>query len=684
MTSSVRIFVLSTIVLLLFGCDNKSHVDPNDPDTALRLSASVPADAQQSTNLFNNPFLVLKFTKSIGYIDEEGFEITPSDNLEIDDVDILGGFDYDEYDDRTISEDRFAKTGQFPGRLRQKFIKSVELLDLKAAHEITKPSLHKSDDEVVNSILVVSLYRRDGFPLLYEVGQTYTLRIDKSAIRDIFGNSLEEDINIAYTPEPFFRVGEAWPAEGELAPHGLSSMWIYFNDQIQSIPDNALTTVPEKTFTSSLLSEATAAQFFAATPFGSGLSFNWTLSKDITSIHGAKLEEDFLSNFSVGQAQVQSIEPDPGEFVTSLTRSIIVEYNTPIKTGTMTIQPQVTGTTYLSGHSISFTTSLGLKSSSVHTVSVTGVQDLMGNPIPDTTFSFSTDAFRITSSNPVPAQFNVPRSWTISLGTNAIIDVSSLTSANISIVPALPFGRFLDYSGQSILIDPTGYFATATAYTLTVAGVKDRWGDLLQPHSLSFTTEGPRMWGVTTTSPPNGAMDVNTYEDFYFYVNDYANDTTVPNGYTITPFVDGSMQDHGDHLHFFPSTLKVGTTYTINFKSTITNQFGDPMTPYTYTFTTLPFKVTSTYPPAGATGVYRYTSVQVNFSSPVLSSTVDSAISVSPPTSGYAYSSYNSIYWNPVNQLNANTTYTLTISNRLLSTDSVAVQPYSFSFTTGN
>lgn len=73
-------------MVLIAGCDKKNSNDPNDPDAVFRLSVSAPSSNQQGSVLFNNPFLVLKFNKSIGFIDEDGISISPSDNLLIADA----------------------------------------------------------------------------------------------------------------------------------------------------------------------------------------------------------------------------------------------------------------------------------------------------------------------------------------------------------------------------------------------------------------------------------------------------------------------------------------------------------------------------------------------------------------------------------------------------------------------
>lgn len=671
-------------IILLSGCDKKNGSDPNDPDTVFRLDVSSPASGQEGSTLFNNPFIVLKFNKSIGFIDEQGVSITPSDNLVIDDVDILGGFDYDDYDDRTHGDHRFAKTDGRSFLLREKFIKSIASVDEKAAQIAQAGGLSKAEDDVINSTVIISVYRRDNFPVLYDIGETYHLRIESDAIRDIFGNPLEDDIEIVFTPETVFRVGDVWPRDGDLAPHGMTTLSVYFNGQIQSIAQNALRVTPEMSMTPNVSHQATAVEFYASTPFVSGQSYALTLSKDVASIGGQTLGRDFQSSFSVGQAQVESFEPDPGELVTELTRSITVQYNIQISAGTITFQPSLIGSSFINYQSITFTPTNGLKAGTTYVATLTGVKDEYGHAVVDTSFTFTTDAFRIQSSDPVPQATLVARNKTVLLNFNGYIDNASLNAATITFSPAVAFNRSLYYTNQGILLDPTGNFTATTPYTLTVNGIKNKQGDLMQPYTLHFTSEAPRVWGITGSYPANGSTDLPTYQDFLFYVNEDIADTSLANGYTITPSISGSISDHGDHIHYYPSTLKVGKTYTINLKSTIRNVLGDPMTPYAYSFSTAPFKVTNTSPSNGSTGVYRGAFIYVNFNAYFLAETADSAFTISPSAPGSLYPSGQTLYWYPSVDLNANTTYTVSINNRLLSTDSVAVQPYSFSFTTGN
>jgi hypothetical protein len=131
----------------------------------------------------------------------------------------------------------------------------------------------------------------------------------------------------------------------------------------------------------------------------------------------------------------------------------------------------------------------------------------------------------------------------------------------------------------------------------------------------------------------------------------------------------------------------MATTYTVTLSTSITSKSGVPLeSAYIFSFTTVPFKVTGSYPSDGETHFYTTGSIRVSTSYAFDTSTVRTAFNITPSVSGSfsMYSDQKNFYFNPLTPLEPYTIYSVTISSALQSKSGVPlVSPYTFTFATG-
>ena len=218
----------------------------------------------------------------------------------------------------------------------------------------------------------------------------------------------------------------------------------------------------------------------------------------------------------------------------------------------------------------------------------------------------------------------------------------------------------------------------------------DKYGNYLsQQYMSSFTTSPFRVSG---TYPQNGRTDVSLSTSISVAFTSRIDTGSVRSAFQITPATSGSfyLYDGNTSFEFYPSGgLLADTMYTVTIDTSVRSKDGTKLSsPYVFSFRTVPFTVTYTFPYNGQTGISRYPySIEVGFSAPIDTGSVRSAFSI-PGVSGYFsfYDGGNYFYYYPTNTpLLANTIYTATISTAMRSKGGARLKaPYTFSFTTGN
>ncbi|WP_136516268.1 Ig-like domain-containing protein [Geomonas edaphica] len=159
--------------------------------------------------------------------------------------------------------------------------------------------------------------------------------------------------------------------------------------------------------------------------------------------------------------------------------------------------------------------------------------------------------------------------------------------------------------------------------------------------------------------------------------------------------VAGTKSVSGSTVTFTPAAnLAYATTYTVTIPTTLRAVSGSSLTSeYTWTFTTMDyplFRVVSTYPAAGATGVSTYASVSADFNATLDYSTFGSSSFYVRNASGELWGRYYSVFGAGGSitdgvPLQANTTYTATLTTAIKDNAGNAMPfDYVWSFKTGD
>ena len=221
-------------------------------------------------------------------------------------------------------------------------------------------------------------------------------------------------------------------------------------------------------------------------------------------------------------------------------------------------------------------------------------------------------------------------------------------------------------------------------------------------HDRHIGPPGLTAIGVEEASPSDGATHVSlnarlairfTEPPLESSVN--ASTFTLTTGSASGTQVEGEVEVHGIDAYFYPSAdLAQGTTYTATLTTGIMDHQGDHLqTPYIWTFTTgasiteAP-TVLSVSPADRATSVASDTAVTARFSETIDASTIGAASftltksGTSTPVAGTATGSGNMATFTPSAPLEADATYTATITSAVKSSDGVAMaSSYDWSFT---
>ena len=170
-----------------------------------------------------------------------------------------------------------------------------------------------------------------------------------------------------------------------------------------------------------------------------------------------------------------------------------------------------------------------LPASAAVTVTIDGVSDVAGNPVPAFTQQFRTSAApagvtpAFLNINPMDGATGVPTNVAVAIRTNAVMDISTATSSTVRVRDNLLnvdlLGTYsLSQDGMTIFFTPAAPLATGRNYTVSVNSVTAGLTDVVgKPpccaFSFSFTSgAGPSAQGpsVTAVSPREGMTGVPT------------------------------------------------------------------------------------------------------------------------------------------------------------------------------
>jgi len=294
-----------------------------------------------------------------------------------------------------------------------------------------------------------------------------------------------------------------------------------------------------------------------------------------------------------------------------------------------------------------------LNTNTTYSISVTGVRDLSGNALTAaSTTTFTTGAGAdltppvATTVSPANGAGGVPTNSVIQLQFSKRVDPLTVTTADFIVFPqatGIPIpgtitvsadGLTANFTPASPLSPSTGYFIEATG------GIVDLQGHALQFFFSSFGTGLGAVTAAPTVvqvSPANGASAVPVNPQIVVVVSAPVSAASVgSSGITVSAGgapVSGAIQLNSDRtvLTFVPANLlAVSTTYTVT-ASGFTDQAGNPVVPFTSTFTTGTSGVADTTHPTvtavspvnGATGVSVTSAIAVTFNEVIDAATVN-------------------------------------------------------------
>lgn len=237
-----------------------------------------------------------------------------------------------------------------------------------------------------------------------------------------------------------------------------------------------------------------------------------------------------------------------------------------------------------------------------------------------------------------------------------------------------------------------------TTYTVTIStAAMDTAGHHLRfPLHFKFSTvqSYTSQNGILTT-PVNGDINVQPLSNNGILVTfpRRMDQTSVEAGTHVTPPMSTTfLWPAENQLRIYTGgPLMSDTTITVTIDSTTQDKDGVLLGhDFTFSFKTIPFSVSSSYPNNGEIFVTPSNPIYIYFTNYVSLSSVQSAITVSPALSGSIsyggtnpYEVLQEIVFTPSSSMNSNTKYTITVSGDVEDLFGVNMgTPYSFSFVT--
>jgi YD repeat-containing protein len=377
--------------------------------------------------------------------------------------------------------------------------------------------------------------------------------------------------------------------------------------------------------------------------------------------------------------QVVGISPADQAAQIPINAQVLVQFDRPIDALTLDKVTLIGGggtvdvSTHLTNGNQTFTLTpvQPLSALTPYTVTVTGVQDLSGNPMSSpVTATFTTGSsadltpLQVTSVNPANLSTFVPTNSTVVVQFNKVVNALTVTGATINLTPAFggeafaPVGKkaaavfgavaaTVSPDGKSAILTPTFNLAPLTSYRVRVSGVTDLIGQAVNFTSTFTTAQGTHALNVVSVSPPDGSTDVMVNPQVAVLLNEQVlADSVGPDaivvsaGGTAAPGTI-SVSTSGTQLTFTPNSLLTpNTVYTVTVGN-FTDTLGRSVAPFTSSFTTGASgvadnsspTVVSVSPADAATNVQVNTSIVLTFSKAVNPISVNNAdIAIAGPS----------------------------------------------------
>jgi len=262
------------------------------------------------------------------------------------------------------------------------------------------------------------------------------------------------------------------------------------------------------------------------------------------------------------------------------------------------------------------------------------------------------------------------------------------------------------WQGLKLIFTPSAkLLLSATFHIHMSAGVQDLDGNSQSGTSdLDFTTVGPP--AVTSALPATGSASVAVDSSIQITFDRQMDTQKVLAGLTLQPDITYQASWNGPILTLAPTKpMAYGTTYTVKIGDPAVDTDGSKLPAYVTNFKTvgIGLRITSLVPAPNVAGVSIHSQIAVTFDAPIDPTSINGAISVTPPASGSttvislpddrsppsaatatpAAPGANVLVFTPNNALSPHTTYTVTMASTVKRTDGQVASTQTWSFTTG-
>jgi hypothetical protein len=417
--------------------------------------------------------------------------------------------------------------------------------------------------------------------------------------------------------------------------------------------------------------------FAPSAPLAANSFYELEVTSGVRGTNGSPTQF-FFGSFSTGAAvdnvspTIVAVSPADGSSNVPVNADVHLLFNKPINaltvnSGTVTIrdannQSIPASVSFSNTAQEAFLTPLAaLPANSILTLTISGVQDQVGNTVPPQTTHFTTGNTpatttpQVVNSNLFNGATGVSVNTAIIFRTNVPVDAASVFSNTFQVTDQFGAQVAGVYSvspdGQTVTFVPGAPLATSSFYfvNLTCSGIKDLAGNGLQCFSLFFTTAsvasttGPQVVGISPADQ-SAQIPINAQVLIQFDrpVNALTLDQVTLSGGSGTVAVTTQLSNANQTFILTPvQPLNVLTPYTVTVTG-VQDLSGNAMaSPVTASFTTgnsadlTPLQVTSVNPPDQSTFVPTNSNVVVQFNKVVDALTVNGAtVSLVPSFGG--------------------------------------------------
>lgn len=363
--------------------------------------------------------------------------------------------------------------------------------------------------------------------------------------------------------------------------------------------------------------------------------------------------------------------------------------------------PPVTGTFVFDGPNVTFDPDTDLLGETTYTVTLnSSARSMLNTTLGDDyvfsfTTAFSSDITPPSIINTTPTDGAQEVSITTDIRVFFSEDMNTTaTEAAFSLIPVTAGGITWENGSSTLVFTPDEFLDGPIDHVFSISTLAMDLGrnQLPQLESFGFRTEVPDkvLPEVVNTTPIDGEtmvplesnITIEFSEPMFYYYTEAA--------FNISPKIDGNLSWDDDHifLTFDPGPeLETEMEYTVTIHRNATDMYFNRLKEdYVFTFTAediTPPTILSTSPVDGATDIWVETDIIVNFSEPMLMSSLVTAFSIQPHVDVNIFITGPDVAFSSDGRLDWATTYNVTISTAATDLNGLTMeQEYKFSFIT--